>query len=80
MTVLREGGVLCINIVARSAQVRRAFLDRLQARVGEHRGSRLLTGKASEDTVNVVAVVIKGGGGGAASSSPVGRIGGGRLG
>eukprot|EP01036_Dinobryon_divergens_P022612 gene22612-30885_t len=70
LTVLREGGVLCINIVARSAQVRRAFLDRLQARVGEHRGSRLLTGKASEDTVNVVAVVIKGGGGGAASSSP----------
>ena len=61
LAVLREGGVLCINIVARSAQVRQAFLDRLQARVGERPGSRLLTGRAGEDTVNVVAVVIKGG-------------------
>ena len=69
MSVLREGGVLCINIVARSAQVRNSFCERLQ-RVGERRGGRLLTVRASEDTVNVVAVVLKG----EAASAPVGQV------
>ena len=72
--MLREGGVLCINIVARSAQVRQAFLDRLQARVGERPGSRLLTGRAGEDTVNVLAVVIKGGDTAAAAAAPTGGL------
>ena len=67
LSVLREGGVLCINIVARSAQVRQSFCERLQ-RVSERKGGRLVTARASEDTVNLVAVVLKG------ISAPVGQV------
>ena len=58
--MLRDGGLLCVNVVARSQTALQEFLARLQAVSDRYSGSRLLFAKASEDTVNVLAVVIKG--------------------
>ena len=59
MAVLRPGGLLFVNVVARSPVALTAFLRRMKAASEAVRG-RLLTARASDSTVNLAVLLIKG--------------------
>lgn len=62
--VLRPGGLLALNVVARTASLRQALLDLLQSVFGPDEGSstgqrRVFTVRGSEEDVNVTVLAVK---------------------